>query len=385
MADAAHTLTFAASVVMCSSTPSSTMTDSQKARRSNKPLMERRRRERINTCLNELKNLVLTAQRKDPSRYSKLEKADILEMTVRHVQALHRHEAATGRSLNTDSTAKYRAGFTQCAAEVSKFLAGVSGLPADLHTRILSHLSSYNSPESQAVRPEASAVKALTPSVSVQQKEAQQGPAAGVPLIQARLTSGQLALVLPSWTALPTGSSPPTAAASPESAGAPSSPESARGSPHVSPDSHEGHPAPDVSPAIEMQTSSRLHPSLGHTSPPLGTSDPQTAPQVAPLDLATPHRRCDPASLHTARQRPEPESRGEEPSPPSRPEAAVTLPRPPAAMAPLHRGPKCPATTSRLPGQCQELRTHRHAPYPAHSARPPSHHQHQQNPHWRPW
>ncbi|KAG0712576.1 Transcription factor HES-4 [Chionoecetes opilio] len=386
MANAAHTVTLAAPEVMCSSTPS-TMTDSQKARRSNKPLMERRRRERINTCLNELKNLVLTAQRKDPSRYSKLEKADILEMTVRHVQALHRHEAAAGRSHNTDSTAKYRAGFTQCAAEVSTFLAGVSGLPADLHSRILTHLSSYNGPESQTVKSEATAVKALPPGGSTQDKEPQQGPTAGVPLIQARLTSGQLALVLPSWTALPTGSSPPTTAASPESAGAPSSPESARGgSPHASPDPHEGHSAPDVCPAGEMQTSSRLHVSLGHTSPPLRVSDPQTAPQVAPLDLATPHRRCGAASLQTARQRAATQSQRKIPSQSTlRNEAAVTLPRPAVTVASLQRPPKCPASTSRSFGQCQELRANRQVPYPAPSLRPPSHHQQQQNPHWRPW
>ena len=305
---------------------------------------------------------------------------------MRHVQALHRHEAATGRSLNTDSTAKYRAGFTQCAAEVSKFLAGVSGLPSDLHTRILAHLSSYNCPESHAVKPEATAVKALTPTgSSAQQKEAQQGPTAGVPLIQARLTSGQLALVLPSWTTLPAGSSPPNTAASPESAGAPSSPEAARGSTNALPDFHEGHPAPDVSPAGEMQTSSRLHSSLGHTSPPLVTSDPQTAPQVAPLDLATPHRRCSPVSLHKARQRSAAESKGENPPSSARHEAAPTFPRPPVTVPPLHRGPKCAATTSKSSGQCQELRLNRHAPYPSHSPRPPSQHQHQQNPHWRPW
>lgn len=34
---------------------------------SNKPMMERRRRERINQCLDQLKTLVLTAQRKDVS------------------------------------------------------------------------------------------------------------------------------------------------------------------------------------------------------------------------------------------------------------------------------------------------------------------------------
>ncbi|MPC33203.1 Protein deadpan [Portunus trituberculatus] len=34
-------------------------------RKSNKPIMEKRRRARINTCLNELKTLILDAMRKD--------------------------------------------------------------------------------------------------------------------------------------------------------------------------------------------------------------------------------------------------------------------------------------------------------------------------------
>ena len=51
-------------------------------RRSNKPIMEKRRRARINNCLNELKTLILDATKKDPARHSKLEKADILEKTV---------------------------------------------------------------------------------------------------------------------------------------------------------------------------------------------------------------------------------------------------------------------------------------------------------------
>ncbi|EDO35136.1 predicted protein, partial [Nematostella vectensis] len=53
-----------------------------------KPVMEKRRRERINRSLEELKRLVLEAQHRDCSRYTKLEKADILEMTVKHLRTL---------------------------------------------------------------------------------------------------------------------------------------------------------------------------------------------------------------------------------------------------------------------------------------------------------
>ncbi|XP_042882394.1 flocculation protein FLO11-like [Penaeus japonicus] len=114
-------------------------------RRSNKPLMEKRRRQRINRCLNDLKTLVLEALKKDPSRYSKLEKADILEMTVRHVQALHRHDLAgvRGRATGGDEKGKYRAGFTQCAVEVTRYLANMGGnVPHDLQTKVIAHLNS---------------------------------------------------------------------------------------------------------------------------------------------------------------------------------------------------------------------------------------------------
>lgn len=62
---------------------------SQKAleRKNNKPIMEKKRRARINHCLNQLKALILEADN-ERSRHSKLEKADILEMTVRYLQTL---------------------------------------------------------------------------------------------------------------------------------------------------------------------------------------------------------------------------------------------------------------------------------------------------------
>lgn len=62
---------------------------SQKAleRKNNKPIMEKKRRARINKCLNQLKALILEAD-SERSRHSKLEKADILEMTVRYLQTL---------------------------------------------------------------------------------------------------------------------------------------------------------------------------------------------------------------------------------------------------------------------------------------------------------
>uniref|UniRef100_A0A8B9T144 Hes family bHLH transcription factor 2 n=1 Tax=Anas platyrhynchos TaxID=8839 RepID=A0A8B9T144_ANAPL len=51
-----------------------------------KPLLEKRRRARINESLNQLKALILPLVGKDSSRCSKLEKADILEMTVQFLK-----------------------------------------------------------------------------------------------------------------------------------------------------------------------------------------------------------------------------------------------------------------------------------------------------------
>ncbi|XP_077883400.1 transcription factor HES-4 isoform X2 [Ictidomys tridecemlineatus] len=61
-------------------------------RKSSKPILEKRRRARINQSLAQLQTLILDAVRKDSSRHSKLEKADILEMTGIHLQNLRRFQ-----------------------------------------------------------------------------------------------------------------------------------------------------------------------------------------------------------------------------------------------------------------------------------------------------
>lgn len=50
--------------------------------------MERRRRARINESLTELKTLVLSSLNKDHSKFNKMEKADVLELTVNYLKTL---------------------------------------------------------------------------------------------------------------------------------------------------------------------------------------------------------------------------------------------------------------------------------------------------------
>ena len=82
-------------------------------RRANKPLMEKRRRARINQSLAALKTLILDSAKADNTKHSQLEKADILELTVRHFQ---RH-----RSLDVKGVNQYKAGYSDCVREVQRY------------------------------------------------------------------------------------------------------------------------------------------------------------------------------------------------------------------------------------------------------------------------
>uniref|UniRef100_A0A3P8RBY6 Hairy-related 9 n=1 Tax=Astatotilapia calliptera TaxID=8154 RepID=A0A3P8RBY6_ASTCA len=107
---------------------------------SSKPIMEKRRRARINESLGQLKTLILDALKKDSSRHSKLEKADILEMTVKHLRNLQRVQMT---ALSADATvlSKYRAGFNECMNEVTRFLSTSEGVNSEVRSRLLNHLS----------------------------------------------------------------------------------------------------------------------------------------------------------------------------------------------------------------------------------------------------
>ncbi|XP_072157317.1 enhancer of split mdelta protein isoform X2 [Bemisia tabaci] len=93
-----------------------------KNQRITKPMLERRRRARINRCLDELKELMVKTLQDKGENVSKLEKADILELTVNYLYTLQSQHALalTPEAAYAD---RFRAGFTHCAAEVSQYLA----------------------------------------------------------------------------------------------------------------------------------------------------------------------------------------------------------------------------------------------------------------------
>ncbi|KAJ1347440.1 hypothetical protein KIN20_002492 [Parelaphostrongylus tenuis] len=59
-------------------------------KKTNKPMMEKKRRARINQCLSELKE-ILICDKHASSGHAKWEKADILEMTVDYLKKLRAH------------------------------------------------------------------------------------------------------------------------------------------------------------------------------------------------------------------------------------------------------------------------------------------------------
>ena len=102
-----------------------------------KPLIERKRRARINNCLDELKDLMVYALQSEGESISKLEKADVLELTVKHLRKLKRQQMlAVNPGLELD---RYRAGYTTCATEVSRCLAS-TGVDIAVGSRLMSHL-----------------------------------------------------------------------------------------------------------------------------------------------------------------------------------------------------------------------------------------------------
>ncbi|TRY66789.1 hypothetical protein DNTS_009581 [Danionella cerebrum] len=87
-----------------------------------KPVVEKMRRDRINHCIEQLKSMLEKEfQQQDPN--TKLEKADILEMTVVFLK----------QQLQSKSSAPHRAqldGYSQCWRETMSFLSANSKLEA---------------------------------------------------------------------------------------------------------------------------------------------------------------------------------------------------------------------------------------------------------------
>ncbi|XP_027320217.1 transcription cofactor HES-6 isoform X2 [Anas platyrhynchos] len=102
-------------------------------RRTRKPLVEKKRRARINESLRELRLLLADAE-------AKLENAEVLELTVRRVQAVLERRSLEGGRLQREASERFAAGYIQCMHEVHTFVSSCPGIDATTAAELLNHL-----------------------------------------------------------------------------------------------------------------------------------------------------------------------------------------------------------------------------------------------------
>merc|ERR1719347_613472 len=71
---------------------------------------------------------------------SKLEKADVLELTVKHLRRLRKPQKNSSNGRVEGDTDSFKAGFTACASEVGRVLSTLRPHEASLAPRLMSHL-----------------------------------------------------------------------------------------------------------------------------------------------------------------------------------------------------------------------------------------------------
>ncbi|MFH4977225.1 hypothetical protein AB6A40_003934 [Gnathostoma spinigerum] len=128
-------------------------------RKLKKPLMEKRRRARMNECLDQLKQLLLNIA---PHQRSKLEKADILEMTVAYLSQFHlKNPEHMPKTINDPTVYRhyYNEGFMMAASASLSYLNSVltssliSPQLQQLHLGLVQHLQSIISSSSTTAVP----------------------------------------------------------------------------------------------------------------------------------------------------------------------------------------------------------------------------------------
>ncbi|KAK7896705.1 hypothetical protein WMY93_022030 [Mugilogobius chulae] len=105
------------------------------AHKLRKPMVEKLRRDRINTSIEQLKSLLGPEfLRQQPD--SKQEKADVLEMTVAYLQAWQ--QQAAPKAAPVPSVRTSGEGYTHCVQEAVSFLSHCE-LQTQAHRRLLGH------------------------------------------------------------------------------------------------------------------------------------------------------------------------------------------------------------------------------------------------------
>ncbi|XP_055906111.1 enhancer of split m7 protein [Eupeodes corollae] len=111
------------------------MSKTYQYRKVMKPMLERKRRARINKCLDELKDLIAECMQQSGDSNVKLEKADILELTVQHLRKIK-----NSKTTHKPTSDNFRTGYIQAVNEVSRCLASLPQVDVTLGTNLMTHL-----------------------------------------------------------------------------------------------------------------------------------------------------------------------------------------------------------------------------------------------------
>ncbi|XP_053293344.1 transcription cofactor HES-6 [Pleuronectes platessa] len=104
-------------------------------RKMRKPLVEKKRRARINESLQELRVLVA-----ETDLQSKMENAEVLEMTVKRVENLLKNRAQEVDAVNREACERFAAGYIQCMQDVHAFVSSCPGIDQAEAAELLNHL-----------------------------------------------------------------------------------------------------------------------------------------------------------------------------------------------------------------------------------------------------
>lgn len=104
-------------------------------RKVRKPLVEKKRRARINESLAELRNLLAGTD-----FHAKMENAEVLELTVKKVEDILKNRNQESERINREASERFAAGYIQCMHEVHMFVSSCPGIDATVAAELLNHL-----------------------------------------------------------------------------------------------------------------------------------------------------------------------------------------------------------------------------------------------------
>jgi hypothetical protein len=104
-----------------------------------KTCVEKKRRDRINRCLDELKDLM--SQSDDKARYQKMEKAEILEMAVSYMKNLRTNTSNADSPFSHCNTDYYTMAYHQCMNEFQEYLSTCPIINDDTKVSMMNYVS----------------------------------------------------------------------------------------------------------------------------------------------------------------------------------------------------------------------------------------------------